>query len=57
MIDKAKAIEIYEALEANADLIARWVDAKVKLCKKIFGTGHQVTTIKLIRNGLMKRLS
>ncbi|WP_449465652.1 hypothetical protein [Stenotrophomonas humi] len=40
MIDKAKVIEIYEALEINGDLTARWTDAKDKLFKKIFGPGR-----------------
>lgn len=38
MIDKAKVIEIYEALEANGDLTTRWIDAKGKLFKKVFGS-------------------
>lgn len=37
MIDKAKVIEIYEAIEVNGDITARWVDAKGKLFKKVFG--------------------
>lgn len=40
MIDKAKVIEIYEALETNGDLPARWIDAKGKLFKKVFGPGR-----------------
>lgn len=40
MIDKDKVIEIYEALEANGDLTARWIDAKGRLFKKVFGTGR-----------------
>lgn len=36
MIDKAKVIEIYEALEVNGDITARWIDAKGKLFKKVF---------------------
>lgn len=40
MVDKDKVVEIYEALEANGDLTARWIDAKGKLFKKVFGTGR-----------------
>jgi len=40
MIDKAKVIEIYEALEANGDMTVRWIDAKGKLFKKVFGSSR-----------------
>lgn len=40
MIDKAKVVEIYEALETNRDLPARWIDAKGRLFKKCFGPGR-----------------
>jgi hypothetical protein len=44
MVDKAKVIEIYEALETNGDITARWSDAKGKLFKKVFGTGRAKRT-------------
>ena len=40
MIDKAKVIEIYEALESNDDLTPRWIEAKEKLFKKVFCMGR-----------------
>lgn len=40
MIDNNKVIEVYEALETNNDLPARWVGAKLKLFKKVFGKGR-----------------
>lgn len=39
LINKEKVVEIYDALEANGDLPARWVDAKAKLFKAVFGKG------------------
>lgn len=40
MIDRAKVIEIYAALEANGDITARWIDAKGKLFKKVFSSSR-----------------
>jgi hypothetical protein len=40
MVDKAKVVEIYEALESNGDMTAKWVDAKTSLFNGIFGKGR-----------------
>lgn len=37
LVDKAKVMEIYEALEANGDLTAKWIEAKSMLFKRVFG--------------------
>lgn len=40
MVDKEKVVEIYDALESNGDLTAKWLAAKASLFKSIFGKGR-----------------
>lgn len=37
MVDKAKVVEIFDALESNGDMTVKWVDAKTSLFKGVFG--------------------
>lgn len=40
MVDNAKVVEIYEALEANGDMTVKWHDAKTGVFRSVFGKGR-----------------
>ena len=41
MVDKAKVIEIFDALQANSDMTAKWRGAKDTIFKNVFGKGRR----------------